>query len=98
LKVEGQQSMEKDSPREVERVDTTTTTASQNLKDAVRLGEVKTTKVKNVAFADAIAKDNPKPWSKSMLKLYAIMALVTLSMIPIPFPQGTHAYAGLSLT
>ncbi|KAK5190961.1 hypothetical protein LTR99_000097 [Exophiala xenobiotica] len=71
--------MEKDSPRQVERVDTTTTTASQNLKDAVRLGEVKTTKVKNVAFADAIAKDNPKPWSKSMLKLYAIMALVTLN-------------------
>ncbi len=82
-------SMEKDAPREVERADTATTTASQ-IKDAVRLGEVKTTKVKDVAFADAIDKDNPKPWSKSMLKLYAIMALVTLSTIPISLRRGSN--------
>ena len=56
----------------------------------LRLGEVKTTKVKDVAFADAIDKDNPKPWSKSMLKLYAIMALVTLSTIPISLRRGSN--------
>ena len=36
-------------------------------------------KVFSPALADAVAKDSPSIWSKSMFQLYGIMALVTLS-------------------
>ena len=36
--------------------------------------------VHSVALADALAKDKHSPWTASMFQLYAIMALVTLSM------------------
>ena len=36
-------------------------------------------KVLSVALTDALAKDNPSLWSASMIKLYGIMLLVTLS-------------------
>ncbi len=38
--------------------------------------------VQSVALADALAKDNPSPWSASMWKLYFIMFIVTLSKLP----------------
>jgi hypothetical protein len=37
-------------------------------------------KVISVALTDAVAKDKPSAWSPSMLRLYAIMFLVTISM------------------
>lgn len=40
----------------------------------------KTAKVQNVAYSDAIAKDNLSRTAPSVLKLYAIVAFVTLSM------------------
>jgi hypothetical protein len=48
----------------------------QTLQDA---GDLKTTKVVSIALADALAKDNPSPWSWSMIQLYAIIVLVTMS-------------------
>lgn len=41
--------------------------------------EVAHAKVQSVALADALAKDNPSPWSASMWSLYLIMFVVTLS-------------------
>lgn len=50
-----------------------------------RSSKAKETTVQSVALADALAKDNPATWSVSMMKLYAIMALITLSMsVPSP--------------
>jgi hypothetical protein len=46
---------------------------------AADLATSKTAKVQNVAYSDAIAKDNLSPRAPSILKLYAIIALVTLS-------------------
>jgi hypothetical protein len=43
------------------------------------LATSKTAKVQNVAYSDAIAKDNLSPRTTSIFKLYAIIALVTLS-------------------
>ena len=39
----------------------------------------KRTKVASVVLADAVAKDSLSPWSWSMLRLYGVMLLVTLS-------------------
>lgn len=46
---------------------------------AADLAASKTAKVQNVAYSDAIAKDNLSPRAWSVCKLYAIIALVTLS-------------------
>ncbi|QGI78509.1 unnamed protein product [Fusarium fujikuroi] len=46
---------------------------------AADLATSKTAKVENVAYSDAIAKDNLSPRAPSILKLYAIIALVTLN-------------------
>lgn len=46
---------------------------------AADLATSKTAKVENVAYSDAIAKDNLSPRATSIFKLYAIIALVTLS-------------------
>ena len=50
-----------------------------NLEAMRASGEVKTSKVISVALADALAKDNPSSWSWSMIKLYGIIVLVTMS-------------------
>ena len=42
-------------------------------------GDVKTAKVISVALADALAKDSPSKWSWSMIRLYGIIVLVTMS-------------------
>ncbi|KAL5351026.1 hypothetical protein ACLOAV_004600 [Pseudogymnoascus australis] len=42
-------------------------------------GNSKNAKVISVALADAIAKDKPPTWSKSMAKLYGIMVIVTMN-------------------
>ena len=73
--------MEKDESN-VQELDRVATDVS-DLKHALASGEVKTTKVKNVAFADAIVKDNPNPWSKSMLKLYAVSLLESSSHVSL---------------
>ena len=41
--------------------------------------DVVKTQVRSVALTDAVVKDNISKWSPNMLKLYAIMILVTLS-------------------
>ena len=41
--------------------------------------DTKHVKVLSVALTDALVTDNPSLWSASMIKLYAIMLLVTLS-------------------
>ncbi|KAJ4185339.1 hypothetical protein NW767_012985 [Fusarium falciforme] len=46
---------------------------------AADLAASKTAKVQNVAYSDAIAKDNLSPRASSVCKLYAIIALVTLN-------------------
>ncbi|EMT72400.1 general substrate transporter [Fusarium oxysporum II5] len=46
---------------------------------AADLATSKTAKVQNVAYSDAIAKDNLSPRATSIFKLYAIIALVTLN-------------------
>jgi hypothetical protein len=48
----------------------------QTLQDA---GQMKTAKVVSVALADALAKDNPSRGSWSMVQLYGIIVLVTMS-------------------
>jgi hypothetical protein len=53
----------------------------QALQDA---GQIKTAKVVSVALADALAKDNPSTTSWSMIKLYGIIVLVTMSEQPEP--------------
>jgi hypothetical protein len=35
-------------------------------------------KVFSVTLTDAVAKDNPSAWSPSMIRLYLIMAFITL--------------------
>jgi hypothetical protein len=68
---------------QVQELDRVATNVS-DLKQALAVGDVKTSKVKNVAFADAIAKDNPKPWSASMLKLYAVSLVAISSHARLP--------------
>ena len=46
-------------------------------------------KVISVALADAVAKDSPETWSSGMVRLYAIMLLVTISEYMIAFPVST---------
>lgn len=41
--------------------------------------DLKVAVVDNVAFADAVAKAKPNPWSKRMLQLYAICFIATLN-------------------
>ena len=53
-----------------------------NLQALQAAGDVKTAKVISVALADALAKDNPSSWSWSMIQLYGIIALVTMSEQP----------------
>lgn len=64
--------MEKDDDR-VQTVDRVPDTV------AAVLATSKTAKVQNIAYSDAIAKDNLSPRASSVWKLYAIIALVTLS-------------------
>lgn len=44
--------------------------------------KVKQVNVLSVALTDALARDNLSPWCPSMLKLYLILILVTLSRCP----------------
>lgn len=76
--------MEDKNEAAVEQLDRVETNAS-DLKAGLRTGAVKTAKVKNVAFADAVVKDNPKPWSTSMLKLYAVRLLSLARVDSVPF-------------
>ena len=48
------------------------------------LAASKTAKVQNVAYSDAIAKDNLSRRATSVLKLYAIVIFVTLSIDVYP--------------
>lgn len=48
---------------------------------AADLATSKTVKVQNVAYTDAIAKDNLSPRAWSAWKLYGIIAFVTLSKL-----------------
>ena len=41
----------------------------------------------SVGLTDSVVKDKHNPWSRSMLKLYGIMALVTLSRRTHPLLQ-----------
>ena len=41
--------------------------------------DTKAAKVISVALTDALAKDQPSKWSWSMIQLYLIMLLVTIS-------------------
>ncbi|KAI1027522.1 hypothetical protein LB503_013483 [Fusarium chuoi] len=59
---------------------------------AADLATSKTAKVENVAYSDAIAKDNLSPRAPSILKLYAIIALVTLSKEPHNNKQIPYRY------
>ena len=50
------------------------------LQDLQASSDTKTAKVVSVALADALAKDGrPSAWSWSMIQLYGIIVLVTLS-------------------
>ena len=44
--------------------------------------DTKSAKVISVALTDALAKDQPSWWSWSMIQLYGIMLLVTISEYP----------------
>ena len=51
----------------------------QNMAD---MPDSKAAKVLSVALTDAVAKDQPSRWSRSMIQLYGIMLLVTISLCP----------------
>ena len=56
--------------------------AAQHVEQFQNLADMpgsKSKKVISVALTDAIAKDQPSKWSRSMLQLYGIMLLVTIS-------------------
>jgi hypothetical protein len=77
--------MDKEDGDRVQTVDNVADTAAADLASS------KTAKVQNVAYSDAIAKDNLSPRATSVLKLYAIIALVTLSELAsnhITFSSG----------
>ncbi|KAK6366420.1 hypothetical protein LTR64_008435 [Lithohypha guttulata] len=63
---------------EKETATTQTTEHVDKVPNASSVG-AKETRVLNVAYSDAIAKDNQSPWAATMLKLYAIVALVTMN-------------------
>lgn len=42
----------------------------------------------SVGLTDSLVKDKHNPWSRSMLKLYGIMVLVTLSKRMRPYLQA----------
>ena len=60
---------------QVERVATT----QSDLHVLQAQGDVKNAKVASVALTDAMTKDQPSAWSWSMIRLYGIMLLVTMS-------------------
>ena len=60
---------------QVERVGT----GQSDLKALQAQGDVKNAKVASVALTDATTKDQPSAWSWSMIRLYGIMVLVTMS-------------------
>ena len=53
--------------------------------------DTKVTAVYSVALTDALVKDKHRSWSSSMLQLYGIMMLVTLSMETVQQSLGALA-------
>jgi hypothetical protein len=61
-----------------------------NVKGTIpNISDAKEANVASVALADALARDNPSPWSSSMIKLYGIIVVVTLSMYRVQVSSVT---------
>lgn len=71
---------EKAEPHSVEEHIEQARTNESNLQQGVD-GVVEHTAVFSVPLADALAKDKPSPWAGHMWRLYAIMIVVTLSVL-----------------
>lgn len=68
-----------------------------NVKDiTASISGAKEVNVMSVALADALARDNPSPWSSSMFKLYGIVVVVTLSIYRVQISPVTPGLTELS--